>query len=119
MMHHVGIYVSDMKRSSEFYETILPVLTKEKLIWEDKELLFLRGEGFQIELIPSSTINSAGTHIAFSVTSVTDQINALKQLGLTPTEGPYKLSNGWKTVFYDGPDGEEIEFIRTTESSMN
>ncbi|KZE67577.1 hypothetical protein AWM68_19130 [Fictibacillus phosphorivorans] len=115
MLHHVGIYVSDLKRSSEFYELILPVTEKEKLIWNDTELLFLKGEGFQIELIHAAALEQAYTHIAFSVTSVTAKINELKQKGITPTEGPYELPNGWKTVFYEDPDGEEIEFICTTK----
>ncbi|WP_170109534.1 hypothetical protein [Melghirimyces profundicolus] len=25
-------------------------------------------------------------------------------------EGPYRLSNGWTTVFITGPDGEVLEF---------
>ncbi len=118
MLHHVGIYVSDMKRSIEFYELILPVTAKEKVIWNDTELLFLKGKGFQVELIPSPASDNAYTHIAFSVTSVTDKINELKLAGIIPTEGPYELSNGWKTVFFEGPDGEEIEFICTTEPSL-
>lgn len=117
MLHHVGIYVSDIKRSSKFYELILHVTEKEKLIWNDTELLFLKGEGFQIELI-HATNEQAYTHIAFSVTSVTAKINELKQKGITPTEGPFGLPNGWKTVFYEGPDGEEIEFICTEKPSF-
>ncbi|MDM5318303.1 VOC family protein [Fictibacillus sp. b24] len=117
MLHHVGIYVSDMKRSSEFYELILPVTAKEKLTWNDTELLFLKGEGFQIELIHAA-FDHAATHIAFSVTSVTEKINELKQAGVTPIEGPYELPNGWSTVFYEGPDDEEIEFICTTKPSI-
>ena len=117
MLHHVGIYVNDMKRSSEFYELVLPVTAKEKLIWNDFELVFLKGEGFQIELIRTADLRDSTAHIAFSVTSLTDKMNELQQAGLKPTEGPYELPNGWSTVFYEGPDGEEVEFICTKEPS--
>ncbi|MBY6038295.1 VOC family protein [Fictibacillus nanhaiensis] len=112
MLHHIGIYVTNIEKSVPFYETILPIKEKEELKWEGGELLFLKGEGFQLELITSpDTVK--GTHVAFSTHSVTSKIKELTKLGLSPSQGPYELQNGWKTVFYEGPDGEEIEFIET------
>ena len=32
-------------------------------------------------------------------------------------EGPFKLKNGWETVFYQGPDNEVIEFLQMEEES--
>ncbi|MBN3552805.1 VOC family protein [Fictibacillus nanhaiensis] len=113
MLHHIGLYVSDMKTSCDFYEKILPIERKESFIWNDTELFFLVGEGYQLELIPNSRSNAARSHIAFSVTSVTEKIKELSRKDIFLTKGPYDLPNGWKTVFYDGPDGEEIEFIQT------
>ncbi|MED1862586.1 VOC family protein [Fictibacillus nanhaiensis] len=113
MLHHIGLYVSDMKRSSEFYEKILPIEKKESFMWNDTELVFLIGKGFQLELMSNSGDYAACSHIAFSVTSVTEKIKELSQEEILLTEGPYDLPNGWKTVFYEGPDGEEIEFIQT------
>jgi lactoylglutathione lyase len=115
MLHHIGIYVSNMERSQSFYETILPVQTKEKLKWDESELLFLKGEGFLLELIPDIFSGAKGTHIAFAVESVEAKVKELQHLGITPSEGPYQLKNGWQTVFYEGPDGEEIEFINTLQ----
>jgi lactoylglutathione lyase len=112
MLHHIGVYVTDMERSKTFYETILTVKTREKLRFHDTELLFFKGEGFQLELIPDERSQSRTAHIAFAVSSVKAKIQELKQVGLNPSEGPYLLSNGWETVFYEGPDGEEIEFIQ-------
>jgi lactoylglutathione lyase len=113
MLHHIGIYVSDIRRSRTFYETILPIQTKEALKWNQTELIFFKGEGFMLELIPDTFTNSETTHIAFAVEDVDTKINELKQNGITPSEGPYTLDNGWHTVFYEGPDGEEIEFIQS------
>ncbi len=103
-----------MKRSSEFYEKILSIKEKESFMWNDTELSFLIGEGFQLELMPNSGSHTASGHIAFSVTSVTEKIKELSLKKIFLTEGPFDLPNGWRTVFYEGPDGEEIEFIQTT-----
>ncbi len=113
MLHHIGLYVSDMKKSCEFYERILPIQKKESFMWNDTELVFLIGEGFQLELLPNSADHAACSHIAFSVASVTEKIEELYQEDILLTEGPYDLPNGWRTVFFEGPDGEEIEFIQT------
>lgn len=34
-------------------------------------------------------------------------------------EGPYKLQNGWKTVFYEGPNIEVIEFLQVKPCVLN
>ena len=115
MIHHIGIYVTDLEKSLQFYETILPVETKETLNWNSLELMFLRGEGFVLELIPAALPDSHTTHFAFSVISVETKIIELQQSGITPSDGPYKLENGWQTVFYEGPDREEIEFIQAND----
>ncbi len=104
-----------MKRSSEFYERILPIEEKESFMWNDTELIFLIGKGFQLELIPNLGSHTSSSHFAFSVTSVIEKIKELSQEEIFLTEGPFDLPNGWRTVFYEGPDGEEIEFIQTTK----
>jgi lactoylglutathione lyase len=115
MLHHIGIYVTNLEKSLQFYETILPVQRKETMNWNKTELLFLRGEGFVLELIPATLPDSRTTHIAFAVESVETKIVELQQSGITPSDGPYKLENGWQTVFYEGPDREEIEFIQAND----
>ncbi|WP_416730221.1 VOC family protein [Fictibacillus sp. JL2B1089] len=119
MLHHIGLYVSDMKTSCEFYEKILPIKKKESFMWNDTELVFLVGEGFQLELMTNSGSHAASSHFAFSVTSVTKKIKELSRKEIFIEEGPYDLPNGWRTVFYNGPDGEEIEFIQTTKPSIS
>lgn len=115
MLHHIGIYVTDLEKSLQFYETILPVEEKETLNWNGIELVFLSGEGFVLELIPATLPDSRTTHIAFEVENVKAKINELHQSGITPSEGPYNLENRWQTVFFEGPDGEEIEFIQSND----
>ena len=119
MLHHIGLYVSDMKTSCEFYQKILPLEKKESFMWNDTEIVFLVGKGLQLELISNSGSHAARSHIAFSVTSVTEKIKELTRKEVFLTEGPYDLPNGWRTVFYDGPDGEEIEFIQTTKTQIS
>jgi catechol 2,3-dioxygenase-like lactoylglutathione lyase family enzyme len=114
MIHHIGIYVTDRDRSAAFYESILNIQSKNWLMWNGDELLFLSGDGFRLELLQSGPIKTNTTHIAFSVPDVEEKIKNLKSRGILPADGPFHLVNGWITVFYEGPDGEEIEFIEST-----
>ncbi|MDR7074921.1 VOC family protein [Fictibacillus barbaricus] len=111
MLHHIGMYVENLERSVAFYEKIVTIQSMEKLNWNDTKLLFIKGEGFQLELIQDAHEVTKGAHIAFTVMSIEEKIRELQYQGLSPSEGPYQVENGWKTVFYEGPDGEEIEFI--------
>jgi lactoylglutathione lyase len=113
MIHHVGLYVCDLERSEAFYKQILDITETEKVRWKKSELIFLKGSEFQLELIPGPSMESKGVHFAFHVPSVEEKIKELKKSGFTPSEGPYQLVNGWQTVFFEGPDGEEIEFLQT------
>ncbi|MCM3719409.1 VOC family protein [Fictibacillus phosphorivorans] len=114
MLHHIGVYVTNLEKSLQVYETILPVEKKEIVNWNNFDLMFLTGAGFRLELIPETMPDSRTTHIAFSVDHMENKITELQQSGISPSEGPFNLENGWKTVFYEGPDGEEIEFIQTS-----
>ena len=42
---------------------------------------------------------------------VMDQFDSNRKI-----EGPYKLENGWETVFYEGPNQEVIEFLQVKPS---
>jgi lactoylglutathione lyase len=113
MLHHIGLYVRDLNQSQKFYKKILGIQEQEKIKWNGSELIFLKGDGFQIELIHEPLIEPKGAHFAFHVPNVKEKMRELKKAGFTPSEGPYQLVNGWQTVLYEGPDGEEIEFLQT------
>ncbi|MGE8206120.1 VOC family protein [Heyndrickxia sp. NPDC080065] len=111
--HHFGIEVSDIEKSISFYETFLDLHRIKNVEFLNEEIVFLIGEGFQIELVKTDdTITRTRAHLAFEVTDLMMTINGYKEKDFQPIEGPYFLKNGWKTAFYEGPNGEIIEFIQ-------
>jgi lactoylglutathione lyase len=113
--HHIGIEVKDLKKSVEFYESIFKFKTAACFILENERIVFLENRGVKIELIQSdSTITTLSTiHFSWEVEHLETMIETLSLHSLQPFEGPILLDNGWKTVFYNGPDGEIIELIQS------
>jgi len=81
---------------------------------QDEEIIFLEQDGFMIELIANNQVGSQSNHfhLCFEVDDVEQQITRLADYSFQPAEGPYDLENGWKTVFFRGPDQEIIELLQ-------
>jgi catechol 2,3-dioxygenase-like lactoylglutathione lyase family enzyme len=109
-LHHIGIEVNQLERSMLFYKALLGLHFKNRIHFLNEDIIFLEGEGVQIEL-NKKTAPPSSAHLAFSTDSIHKTVLSLKNKGILPADGPYTLDNGWKTVFYEGPDGETIEFI--------
>lgn len=110
--HHVGIQVSDLKRSYLFYNEYFGFQAGERFTLADESILFLeKGEMklelFTSELRPVQTEN----HLCWQVESLDEVMFELKQKGLLPREDPIVVGNGWRIVFYEGPDHEVIELL--------
>jgi catechol 2,3-dioxygenase-like lactoylglutathione lyase family enzyme len=114
-VHHFGIEVSNLEESISFYINILNLEVGSKFQFMDEEIVFLSGNGLLIELIKRNlpTMKLTSTHLALEIENLEEMISHFKSKGLVPVEGPYQLSNGWKTVFYEGIDGEILEFLET------
>jgi lactoylglutathione lyase len=111
--HHVGIHVKDMLQAQLFYETMFGFIVEHRLDVVEEQITFMKLNSIRIELITSQNmISKEGTvHIAWEVENLDEWISKLDSNGLLPTEGPIFLENGWKTVFYQGPNLEVIELI--------
>ncbi|MEH7223735.1 VOC family protein [Bacillus sp. JJ1566] len=107
-LHHYGLEVSNLEDSADFYKNHLGFQEELRFVFMEEEIVFLNLGGFRLELIASRTFN---THICFEVSNL-DKIMT-KLTGLRKVEGPYQLDNGWKTVFYEGPTKEILEFLQT------
>jgi len=110
--HHVGIHVCDLERSSLFYKKYFDFQASKRFTLGDESILFLeKGEAslelFANESQPLQTKN----HLCWQVDHLDDVMIDLKKKGLLPREGPIEVGNGWKTVFYEGPDHEVIELL--------
>ncbi|MEH7386654.1 VOC family protein [Bacillus sp. JJ1521] len=107
-LHHYGLEVSNLEDSVDFYKHFLGFQEEKRFRFMEEEIVFLTLDDFRIELISSNTINA---HICFEVSNLDRIITSLT--GLRKIEGPYRLDNGWQTVFYKGPTTEILEFLQT------
>lgn len=116
--HHVGIIVSNLERSKAFYEA-LGFEEAEEHVAEDKTISFLRLGGLQVELfayretVPSVELPErvlGFRHLALETADIDAALAELKVRGLIPADAQVqKLPGGWRLLFFQDPDGVEIE----------
>lgn len=114
-LHHVGVHVSHLKNSIEFFKSVFGFEKESHFIFMEEEIVFLTLGDFRLELVSSNEENQVNTHICFEVNNLTDimaQCKALRKM-----EGPYELDNGWQTVFYEGPNQEIVEFMQVLSAN--
>jgi len=107
--HHFAVEVENLEESITFYKKLLGLEMESRFAFMDEEIVFLASKNFRLELIANPE-DVKTTHICFEVNNLREvmtQFNPNQKL-----EGPYKLQNGWETVFYEGPNQEIIEFIQ-------
>ncbi|MBS8264234.1 VOC family protein [Mesobacillus boroniphilus] len=114
--HHFALEVNDMKRSQTFYETFLGFNESERIYFNKEEIIFLKQDGFRLELYQKKADGGIGErfHFCFEVDNLDEKMKEMSEREYDPFEGPYTLVNGWKTIFYLGPDNEVIEFLEVT-----
>ncbi|MFD1019169.1 VOC family protein [Thalassobacillus hwangdonensis] len=111
----MGIGVSDMKTSIQFYENQFGFHYEQGFSLADEEIVFIKNGEARIELIyaKGTSPSSASQHVCLEVKSLNEW---KRHISLVPVEGPFKLNNGWETIFYQGPDGETIELLQLNEN---
>lgn len=124
-LEHIGIKVAQLEQSLAFYQEVIG-LTLQDTIGEPGDSLRLAFLSFpgqtsvEIELIERvwTGLPDEGkvSHVAFTVTGIEaehSRIAALQLPGLTEIS---TLANGSRYFFFDGPDGEKLEFFESTRS---
>lgn len=125
-LQHIGIPVTDLKRSETFYEKLgfSNVMSADfELEGEKGYVAMMQLGALVIELyqMPPTQLeevkqrgNGRIDHFAFDVEDVDATYNQLKENGFEPVETvPVRLnfwSRGVRFFFILGPDGERIEF---------
>lgn len=118
---HTMIRVKNIDESLKFYTKVLNMKLDKKKRLDDCWLYFLTDEEntAQIELTyndetPTSgyQIGSGFGHFAFSVSSLDEFTEKIKNLGYEYLYEPFDLNGkGTKIAFIQDPDGYEIELI--------
>lgn len=120
-VEHIGIMVTDLKKSIHFYEEVLgfELIGREKMNG-DVELAFLALPGkpeTQLELIAGTgeTHPTRGVvnHVAFTVTDIEQEWKRLKEISVELIdEEPRTILGGIKIGFFYGPDNERLELFQ-------
>ncbi len=112
-LHHIGVEVESLDRAKEFYVKLFQMEEEHQLRFMDESILFLKNNDLRIELVENNQA-SGEYHICFQVENLATW---LQHVPSSSMEGPYKLDNGWVTVFFQGPNGEMIEFLETNDNN--
>ncbi|MCA1055017.1 VOC family protein [Rossellomorea aquimaris] len=111
--HHIGINVRSLEESKEFYKRVFGFKEGFSTVIGVEKILFLQKDGEWLELIEDldPAPSPSRIHFALEVDDLEGEMERISGEGVQPVEGPIHLPNGWKAVFYEGPDREVIELI--------
>ncbi|ETI69214.1 VOC family protein [Neobacillus vireti] len=108
--HHYALEVNNLEKSIAFYQKYLGFLEESRMFFMGEEIVFLILGDFRLELISGHQLSDKTAHICFEVSDLAKVISRFD--ASLKIEGPYKLENGWETVFYEGPNQEILEFLQ-------
>lgn len=127
-IEHVGIMVQSLETSIAFYENVVGLKHTETLLHTNGviRLAFLSFEGSsetEVELIEGFTgeLARAGRvhHVAFTVDNIEEEYSRIRSLDVAGVdESITTLPNGSRYFFFEGPDGEALEFFQTTRGGV-
>ncbi|MDP3058577.1 MAG: VOC family protein [bacterium] len=120
--HHIGVYVSDMEISLQFYLTAFGYELMDRFphTSSGKDIAFIGRDGrVALELIkphfPESFERpSAGRidHLAWQVLDINAEIERLTALRIVfNSTSPLTVLDGRKIAIFHGPDGERLELV--------
>jgi len=113
---HIGIFVKDIEKSIDYYKRLGFTLDKEEQV--SIRLAFLSAGNCLIELVEQKDLppRTAGVvdHVAMVVDNIEAAIANAKAQGIEIDESQINsvpILGGVKNVFFQGPDGERLEFF--------
>jgi lactoylglutathione lyase len=107
--HHIGLETANLEKAISFYTERFGYTVEKQFHFMNEEIVFLVLGNTMLELISNQEENNTA-HICYEVNTLEDVMKQLDPKKLI--EGPYFLENGWKSVFYEGPNQEMIEFLQ-------
>ena len=112
---HIGIMVKDIDASIDFYKRLGFTLDKEESL--HIRLAFLSAGSCLIELIEykgEPRVAGVVDHVALVVDDIQAAIDQANKNGINidaSTISEVPILGGVKNVFFEGPDGERLEFF--------
>lgn len=120
-VEHVALIVKDMDESIDYYSSMFGFKLRIRGKNPKREMAFIYHEnqpGFEIELIrdiePLGTYSTVSVvnHLAFTVDNIDEEIAYYKEKGIQfKTEKPNDTLDGGRMIFFDGPNGELLQFV--------
>jgi len=114
---HIGMVVKDLEVSKKFYSVVLGCEVCGTHEDDRLKIAFMKSGDGVIELIQYFNSNgprSAGVvdHIAFKVKDIEESVEKIKTAGVTLLFDAPKPFKAGKIFFFQGPDGERLEFVQ-------
>lgn len=118
VLNHIGLAVTDIYRSTEFYCDCLDFVIGEQFSGKDLKILLLHNGATVLELLQKQNdplaprCSGVWDHITFQVDDIDAMYRKLqtKNVGLLDKE-PRLSVFGKRILFFAGPDGERIELL--------
>jgi len=117
-LNHIAVYVSNLEKSTTFYETILNLKQIPEPFHDGKHTWFTIGSSGHIHLVmgePKEYARDRNDHVCFSVKSVEGFITNLNNHKVEYTNWPGTAKeitirkDGVKQIYFKDPDGHLIE----------
>lgn len=112
-VNHVGIPITDRKKSLAFWRDVLGVQVIPSMVDSKNIVWTVIGDGSMVHLIEPRDGKPAGYHTAFEVTNFDATLERFRALSLE-IEGPGERHDGQRYLFIRDPDGNRIEFVTSS-----
>ena len=118
ILNHIAVYVSNLEKSTSFYQTLLNLDKIEEPFKDGRHTWFSLGAAGQMHLIQgvkNKTEHDKNEHLCFSVQSIEDFIIRLDQQKIEyvnwegTAKAPTVRVDGVKQVYFQDPDGHWLE----------
>ena len=116
--NHLTVYVTDLKKSGEFYEKVMQLKRIPEPFHDGKHDWFRITEHGQLHVVSGATAivpHDINIHLSFSVPSLPDFMKHLDDLSVKygnwkgDSKSPQIRPDGVKQVYFQDPDGYWIE----------
>lgn len=118
VLNHIAVYVTDLTKSTAFYEKLLNLQQIQEPFKDGKHIWFTLGAAGQMHLIlgaKQTTVHDKNEHLCFSVSSIPDFIQLLEKEKIDYANWPGTAKeptirvDGVKQIYFQDPDGHWLE----------